>query len=364
MASVTRHDVPSGLVVARVAVGLVLVAVTLMVLRPFLVPAVWAAIVAFMTWSPYARIRAWSGRPQLSALLFTFGITLILGVPAVWLLVVIVEESISLIRSAQEWVHAGAPLPSWLKEIPVLGPRIDEFLAEPLTSSEQLASRLLEIGKVLSQRVLSVAGGVAHNVFAFFVTIAILYVLYLDGEGVVAHARRVLVYLFPNRPPEYLDEIGRIVRGVVLGVLGTAAIQGSVAGVGYAIFGVPYAVGLSALTALLSFLPGGTFVVSVGAASWLFTHGQTGNAIGMALWGLVLVGSLDSFLRPILIQRSGSGDIPFLLILFGVLGGLAAFGALGLLFGPVLLAVVFALARSVPPRAEPLGARSSGAGSG
>ncbi len=367
MESLTRQEPRSGLIVARLAVGLLLVAVSLLILRPFLVPAVWGAIVAFMTWGPYVRLRDWTGRTQLSALAFTFGITLLLGIPAVWLLVVVVEESISLIRSAQEWVHAGAPIPSWLTSIPVIGPRIDEFLAEPLAKGEQLAPRLLEVGKALSQRVVAVAGGVAQNVFAFFMTIAVLYVLYTDGEAVVAQARRVMTYLFPNRPAEYLDEIGRIVRGVVLGVLGTAVIQGAVAGVGYAIFGVPYAVGLSALTALLSFLPGGTLVATVGAASWLFTHDQTGSAIGMAVWGLVLVGSLDSFLRPILIQRSGSGDLPFLLILFGVLGGLSAFGFLGLLFGPVLLAVVFSLARALPPPApddEPLSERSTEGRSG
>jgi predicted PurR-regulated permease PerM len=135
-------------------------------------------------------------------------------------------------------------------------------------------------------------------------------------------------------------------------VLGTAAAQGSAAGVGYAIFGVPYAVGLGVLTGFLSFLPGGTFVTTVGAIVWLFSQGHTGAAIGMALWGFLLVGTLDGWLRPLLISRSGSGNLPFLLILFGVLGGLASFGLLGLLFGPVVLAVVFALLSELTPAAE------------
>ncbi len=349
MASGAQLEPTSGLIVARVAIGVTLVAVTLIVLRPFLVPAVWAAVVAFMTWTPYTWLRERTRRPQLSAALVTFVLTLLVGVPLVGLLVLVVEESITLIRHGQEWVQAGTPLPAWLTEIPLIGPRIDEFLAQPLANSEQWAPRLLELGKALSQRVVSVAGGVAQNAFAFFMTFAILFVLYLEGEPVVAHGRRLVTHLFPSRPPEYVDEVGTIVRGVVLGVLGTAAIQGAVAGVGYAIFGVPYAVGLSALTALLSFIPGGTFVATVGAAGWLLTHDQTGSAIGMAIWGVVLVGSLDSFLRPFLIKRSGSADIPFLLILFGVLGGLTAFGFLGLLFGPVLLAVVYTLVRTFPP---------------
>ena len=102
--------------------------------------------------------------------------------------------------------------------------------------------------------------------------------------------------------------------------------------------------------------PGGTFVATVGAVLYLVSQGATGAAVGQALWGFLLVGSLDSFLRPILIRVSGGAEIPFVLVLLGVLGGLSAFGLLGLLIGPVVLAVVFALVSEIPTREELLAA--------
>ena len=360
MEPTTGSEPRPGLLLARVGVGVLLLGVTLVILRPFLVPAVWAATVAFMTWGPYLRVCRWTGRPRAAAFGFTLAVFLLLGVPTAWLLALGIDESIHLLGVVQEWVRAGAPLPEWLTQNRWLGPPLERLLAQPLSAGE-LGPRLLAVGGALSQRVLAVAGGVAGNVFAFLVTVITLYVLYADGERIAARTRRVFAYVFPERPADYLDQVGGVVRAVVLGVLGTALAQGIVAGVGFAIFGVPYAVGLGALTAFLSFLPGGTFATALAATLWLVAQGRTGPAVGMALWGVLLVGTLDSWLRPLLISRSGSGDIPFLLILFGVLGGLTAFGLPGLLFGPVMLAVVFALVAELPP-AGPRGERAGRVG--
>jgi predicted PurR-regulated permease PerM len=347
-----------GLLLARVGIGLLLLAITLVILRPFLVPAVWAAVVAYMTWGPYRRLSHLTGHPRTTAALFTLVTFLVLGVPTTWLLALGINESIHLLGVVQVWIRAGTPVPEWLTANRWLGPLVERVLEQPLPGAGEIAPRLLEIGRALSQQVLSVAGGVAQNVFAFLVTVMVLYVLYADGERISAHTRRLFAYVFPGRPADYLDHIGGVVRAVVLGVLGTALAQGTAAGIGYGIFGVPYAIGLGALTGFISLLPGGTFIVTLGATAWLVVKGHTPQAVGMLVWGLVVVGTLDSWLRPLLISRSGSGDIPFMLILFGVLGGLAAFGLPGLLFGPVVLAVVFALVAELPPP-PPEGARSA-----
>ena len=342
-----------GLLLTRIGVGLLLLAVTLIILRPFLVPAVWAATIAYMTWGPFQRASRATGRPQLIAFAFTLTTFLLLGIPAAWLLVLAINESIHLLGVAQEWIHAGTPLPPWITESRWLGPAIQRRLSEPLPGAGELGPRLLAVMRALSQQVLAVAGGVAGNLFSFLVTILTLYVLYADGERIAASVRRLFAYIFPERSADYLDRVGRLVRAVVLGVLGTALAQGVVAGVGYALFGVPYVVGIAALTGFLSLLPGGTAIPTLAASFWLAAHDERGYAVAMLLWGVLLVGTLDSWLRPLLISRSGSGDIPFLLILFGVLGGLSAFGLPGLLFGPVVLAVVFALLVELPPRGEP-----------
>jgi predicted PurR-regulated permease PerM len=337
-----------GLLLTRIGVGLLLLVVTLIILRPFLVPAVWAATIAYMTWGTFQRASRATGRPRLVAFGFTLVTFLLLGVPAVWLMVLAIDESIRLLGVAQEWIQAGTPLPAWITESRWLGPAIERRLAEPLPGAGELGPRLLAVMRALTQQVLAVAGSVAENVFAFLVTVISLYVIYADGERIAAAVRRLFAFVFPERPADYLDRVGSVVRAVVLGVLGTALAQGAVAGVGFAIFGVPYAIGLAASTAFLSILPGGTAVTTLAATLWLVAQDEKGAAIGMALWGVLLVGTLDSWLRPLLISRSGSGDIPFLLILFGVLGGLSAFGLPGLLFGPVVLAIVFALLVELP----------------
>lgn len=342
-----------GLPLTRVAVGLLLGVGVFLVLRPFLVPAAWAATLGFVTWGPYARVRAATGRPNLTALLFTLAALLLLGIPTVWLLVLLIEQAIALLRAGQEWVAGGAVLPAWLLGLHWIGPRLQQILHEGASTGD-LVPQMGQIVRALSQQVLSIAGGVAQNVFAFLITVVTLYVVYSEGESLVARARRVLVYVFPSRPPEFLDQVGSVVRGVVIGIVGTALVQGALAGVGYALFGLPYPAALGGLTTVFSFLPGGPALVWIPAAIWLAAHGETGAAVGVVVWGALLVGSLDNLLRPILIRRSGGADMPFVIVLFGVLGGLSAFGLLGLLIGPVLLSVVFALVSELPPPAEPV----------
>jgi predicted PurR-regulated permease PerM len=348
-----------GLALARIGLGLLLVAAAFAVLRPFLVPTVWAATLAFMTWGPYERVRRASGHPHITAVLFTLGVVVLVGLPAVWLFVAGIAESVELLGAVQAWIREGAPLPAWLAQNRWFGPPLERALSDTL-AGQDLAPRLLAVGSALSKQVVSIAGSVAQNAFAFVVTILSLYVFYVDGERVAGHGRRLFVWLFPNRPPNYLDHIGAIVRAVVIAIVGTAVLQGAIAGLGFAIFGVPYAVGLGALTSLAAFVPAGPVFVWGGGVVWLLMQGHTAAGIGLAVWSALLVSSLDNVVRPLLIQRSGASNLPFLLILFGVLGGLASMGLLGLLFGPVLLAVCFALVSEMPDEAAaPAGDRAS-----
>jgi len=333
----------AGLIVTRIVIGLLLIGTTLIVLQSFIVPMAWAAIVAFMTWGLYARTSRVLGKPRLTAFLYTLAVFLLFGIPAVFLLVAVAEQGTKLGRAAQEWIAAGTPLPPWLTELRWLGPHIESLRRHGIPGMEQIGPHLARFGAGLSQGLLIMGAGLARNVFEFAVTLVTLYVLYLEGEGICEYARGLSAQLFPNRSPALLNHIGARVRAVVIGVVGTALVQGAVAGVGYALFTVPYPIALGALTALTSFLPGGTLFVWGSATLYLFATGENALATGMLLWGVLLVGSIDNFLRPILIRRSGSAHMPFLLILFGVLGGLASFGLLGLLLGPVVLSISFTL---------------------
>lgn len=339
----------AGLVVARVGGGIALLAGTYLVMRPFLVPMAWAAIVAYVSWPLYHRARRRIGHPHITAALFTAIAFAGLGLPAGWFLIALADQGVNLVQGVQRWLEAGAPLPGWLTSNAWIGPRLEELRNE-IPGASDLTPYLAGMAGQASNQLVKLASGVAHNFFVFATTLLALYAFLVDGERLLGHVRRLARTIFPNAPAAFLDDVGNLVRAVVFGLLGTAIFQGVVAGVGFTIFGVPSPVALGALTVVMSFVPAGPFFVWGGATAWLFLSDQRGAALGMALWGLLLVSSVDNVLRPVLISRSGAMRIPFLLIFFGVLGGLAAFGLLGLFLGPVLLSVTFALIAEFPPR--------------
>jgi predicted PurR-regulated permease PerM len=168
--------------------------------------------------------------------------------------------------------------------------------------------------------------------------------MYRDGEYFASQVERVLQQFFGEaRIAHYLEAIGNTVKAVVYGIVLAALAQGTLAGLGYWVAGLPAPVLLALLTFLVGLVP---FIVPFmwGSASvWLYLTGETTAAIGLALWGLTAVSWIDNIVRPLVI--SGATRIPFLLVLFGVLGGLAAFGLVGLFIGPVILAVLMAIWR-------------------
>jgi predicted PurR-regulated permease PerM len=347
-----RRELHPGLTLARVVGAAGLAAAAYLVLRPFLVPMLWAAIGAYVTWPIYARLRARAGRPVLVAALLTLGVMVLIGIPIGWFIAALADQGTALARLTIEWVQSGAPLPEWLGSYPWVQRQMESLKSFAVPTD--LRPYLTSIGGQISNGLVALAGGLARNVFAFVVTILGLYSFYVSGEALAQHARRILAALFPTTTPQFLEDVGGVVRAVVFGLIGTAIVQGLLAGIGLAIFGVPFPVPLGALTAILSFVPAGPVLVWGGASLWLLKTGANGAAAGMAIWGLVMVSSLDNVLRPLLISRSGTMRIPFLVVFFGVLGGLTAFGLLGLFIGPVVLSVAFALLAEFPGRpAEP-----------
>lgn len=356
MSARRAEDVRPGSVAARVGGGVALLAATYWVLQPFLVPMLWAGILAYVTWPLFGWVRRHTRRPRLAAALFTLVVALGVGVPVAWVLVALAGEASHLIGQARQWLDAGAPMPARLAEIvaarPWLAERLSELREESVVRPTDILQYSTRYAAQVSGQLVNLAGGLASNVFKFVITVVTLYVFYVDGERLAAHARRLSTIVFPHAPEGFFEQVGAVVRAVVFGLLGTAIVQGLIAGIGFALFGVPSPVALGALTSAASFVPMGPMVVWAGAAIWLFAGGHPAAAGGMALYGLLLVSSIDNVLRPLLIS-GGPTPIPFLLVFFGVLGGLAAFGVLGLFMGPVLLSVTFALIAEFARRAEP-----------
>jgi predicted PurR-regulated permease PerM len=330
-----------GLVVARVGAGLALAAAALLVLRPFLVPLAWAAIAAYTTWPIYRWVKRLTRRPKLAAAVLTALVAFGLGVPVGWVLATVANEASHLVLLLQESAGRQVSLPEWIASRAWLREPIEQLRSQWLLDSQALRDLVTSNLTQVSSQLLSLAGGVARNVLQLAITLMALFVLYLDGERVLDQARRLAGIFFPSAPADFVEDIGGVVRAVVFGLLGTAVAQGAIAAIGFVIFGVPSPVLLGMVTALASFVPFGPTLVWLAAVLGLVLAGETGNAIGMAVWGVLLVSTVDNVLRPLLI--SGPTQIPFLLVLFGVLGGLSTLGLLGLFVGPVVLSVAFAL---------------------
>ena len=175
-------------------------------------------------------------------------------------------------------------------------------------------------------------------------TLLTLFFFFRDGETIVAQARRVLRRFFANRLDRYLVTAGTMTRAVVYGLLVTACAQGVIAGGGYAVVGIAAPVLLGMVTGILSIIPiAGTAIVWVPVALWLMVDGHLIKGIILLGWGVLLVHGAESVLRPLLI--SNATRLPFMLVLFGALGGLDSFGLIGLFVGPVLLAIAMAVWR-------------------
>lgn len=345
--------------VLRFGAVLLLGAAAFAVLRPFLQPMLWAGILAYCTWPLYKQVSERARRPRIAAGVFTAVVALGVGVPLALLLAAMADDARALVAFVREWRETGG-VPAWVMTLPFA----DRFLAllqesgfaDPKRASELLA----QWGSSLSRQLVSIAGGVARNVFGFGVMLLALFVFYVNGAELVAASRRLAHLLFPRAPELFVDRIGEAVRAVVFGLLGTALVQGLLSALGLAVAGVPSPIALGAATTALSFVPGGSAAVSLLSALWLGIHGKLAAAIGLAIWGVLIVGSADNVLRPLLI--SGRVPIPFLLVFFGVLGGLASFGVIGLFVGPVILSVIFALIREFAQSggmADPVGENGS-----
>jgi predicted PurR-regulated permease PerM len=169
------------------------------------------------------------------------------------------------------------------------------------------------------------------------------FYLYRDGIVVAARFRAGMERIAGQRAHTLIDLAARTVKGVVYGILGTALAQGAAATIGFSIAGVPGPVFLGLLTSVVSIVPAGPPLLWIPAAIWLLQEGSPAWAAFMALWGFFAISGIDNVVRPYLISQGAA--LPFLLVLLGVIGGLLAFGFIGVFLGPTLLAVGFALVR-------------------
>jgi predicted PurR-regulated permease PerM len=331
---------------------LVLLLGCVLVLRPFVPALLWAAILAVSTWPLYIRLEhVLGGRSSLAALIMIGAVAAVLLVPVTMLGVHLTAAAGEAEQTAREWLASGLPpLPGWLYRLPLVGPRIQDFWTRVANDQAALAAAVQPYIGDARDWLIALGGDLLQGIVQVAISLLVAFFFYRDGRTTVDMLSRIGTRLTGQRSGRLLHAAGNTINGVVHGVLGTSLVQAVLLGIGLHLAGVPAAILLGFVSFFLSLLPAALILVWLPAAIWLSSQGASTAAIFMAVWG-IFVGTLDNWLRPLLILKQS--ELPLILILLGVFGGALVFGLLGIFLGPVLLAVGQSLLREWGAAAAP-----------
>jgi predicted PurR-regulated permease PerM len=338
-------NVPNLRELPRILLGVLFILLTIIaslwILQPFLPALIWSTLVVVSTWPLMLAVqkRLW-GKRGLAVLVMTTALLLVVIVPLALALLTIIEHSDDLGERLKTLAHAGVPAPpGWVERVPIVGRKFAaDWQAVAALNPDELQARIAPYAKDAGRWILGKAGGLAAFFLHLVLTLIISALLYAKGEvaagGVRAFARR----LTGARGEKSVTLAGQSIRAVALGVVVTAFVQALLGGIGLALAGVPLAGLLTAFMFVLAVAQIGAGPVLLIAVIWLYSSGETTTATVFLVWS-VFVGTIDNVIRPFLI-KSGA-DLPLILIFAGVIGGLLAFGVVGLFIGPVVLAVAY-----------------------
>jgi predicted PurR-regulated permease PerM len=320
-----------------------LIGTSLWVLWPFLAPAIWAAMVVIATWPLMLAIqrRLW-GRRWLAVMVMLLALVLLFVAPLSAAIATVVGNADRIVGWAKAVAafRLGAP-PAWLLGLPVVGAVLASAWQELAAAGvDDVLEQLQPYAGEVTNWFVTEAGGIGRLLLQFLFTLLLAGVMYGCGEKAADVVRRFGRRLGGLHGQQVVDLAGAAIRGVAIGVGVTAVVQTVLGWFGLWVAGVPFAGVLTALMFMLCIAQIGALPVLLPAAIWAFWSGATGWGIFLVVWS-VFVGTIDNVVRPLLI-RVGA-DLPLLLIFVGVIGGLFAFGLVGVFVGPVVLAVAWTL---------------------
>lgn len=332
-----QQDITRGVLAVLFIVALI--GSSIWILRPFLGAIVWAGTIVVATWPLMISLQArlWNKR-ALAVAVMTVLLLCLLVIPltfAIGTIVANVDEMLLWARSLATF--KAPPPPAWVADLPLVGARaVELWNGVAGEGMQEFAVRAAPYAAGFIGWFVGQIGNVGILFVQFLLTVVLAATLYANGERATQRLVRFGQRLAGSGGENAVWLAGQTIRGVALGVVVTALAQTALGGAGLVLAGVPFAAILTVVMFLLCIAQIGVVLVLAGAVAWLYWTGQSGAGTFMLVWTIV-VGGMDNFLRPILIRRGA--DLPLLLVFAGVIGGLLAFGLIGIFIGPVVLAV-------------------------
>ena len=313
------------------------------ILLPFMGALIWGGIIAVSVWPAFLWLSHKLGeRRTLSSVLIVLGLILALAAP-IGLMIMSLGDFwpfLSQVAHALSGYHLSSP-PAWLGSLPVVGQSLNQAWLGAQTDLPAMLTKLMPAinrGAVWS---LAYGAKLALGLLEMLLALLVAGLLLVNGERAWRVAEGTMIKLGGAPATALPDVVSRTIRGVTTGVIGTALAQTLLCVIGLLIADVPASMVLGFLCFLLAVAQLPTLLVWLPAAGWVFYTGHTGMAIFLLLWGFLLVNTIDNVIKPMLISQGAR--LPLSLIFIGVIGGLLAWGMIGLFIGPTLLAVGYTL---------------------
>ena len=328
-----------------------------LLLAPFSVSLVWAAVIGTATFPIYEKVRGkFRGRDGAASAAMTLLVLLVFVLPTVGLVVLLAGEAADAYRFLES-ATAGGRITGFdaLRSHPSVGPWIARGESLLGALDVDVGKDLLPAAKQAVSSLLGFAKGLIANVFIslfnLVMTLVVLFFIYRDGRRLQEEFWEVLP--FPEADKRALKEnLSRVLTAGVIGILGTCLVQGLLGGIGFRIAGLPSPVLFGSLMAFASLVPFvGTALFWLPGGIYLLLAGKVAKGIFLLAWGVLIVGGADNVIRPLLI--GGKADLPFSLMALGAIGGFAAFGLMGVVIGPVILSLSLVLFRMYKARMGP-----------
>jgi predicted PurR-regulated permease PerM len=328
-------------IIALVVLALLVLGV-FFVLRPFLSAILWAIILCFSTWPLYTWVLRNARSATIAAVAMTSVVAAIFVLPFIVIGPPMAQDIAAVAAAVNQLLAEGPPAPpEWSKDLPLVGSSVYDYWVTAQTERASFAADLRPYINQGTRWLLDTLTSLGQGVIEIVLSLIIAFFVYRDGRVLGQHLSVTTERFVGPRAKSLIDLAGNTTRGVIYGILGTALAQGALAAIGFFVAGVPGSLFFGLLTFFLSFIPMGPPLVWLPASIWLMSTGDYWWGGALFLYGLGVISLVDNFLKPYFISREGK--LPFLLVFLGVLGGILAFGFIGIFLGPVLLAIGFSL---------------------